>query len=324
VTHPARGNLLSGVVVNSDIRLAEPGSGGSKDPAPDEIVPRPDLIAHIAEVLDYLRRRGGPDVILANSGTGATARLAMFAHQPAVSIAIQSAEWTSGDDWVLVRRAQRIAANLRLPIVFSISGRAALSLESQAELRDLLVRHREPVVAVIEGELNPAHLNLLAVDSILAVNSLSIPGRTSKRFSAQETRSTGLVDEIAGSDRAIAIARAVDQAARMSPARRFDRRLKVAAGRGAEVAGSAELTRLELHDLKELQANVVRSVEELRHRFERREFSLPTLAQIQALPAFRNLNLPKMQMTRPDLIEMRDRFIARRRGANVHESEQAK
>jgi acetyl-CoA carboxylase beta subunit len=321
VAHPSRGNLLSGVVVNSDIRLAEPGSSGLRELTPDEIVARPDLINHIADVLDYLRRRGGPDVVLANSGPGVTAKLAMFAHQPAVAIAIQSAEWGSSDDWGLVRRAQRIAANLRLPIVFSISGRAALSLESQADLRDMLLRHREAVIAVVEGELNPAHLNLLTVDSVLALDSLAIPGRTSKRFSAQETRLTGLVDEIAGSDPAIAIARAVDQAARMSSARRFDRRLKAAVGRGSEVAGSAELTRLELRDLKELQANVVRSVEEFRHRFEQREFNLPTLAQIQALPAFRNLNLPKLQMTRPDLIEMRDRFIARRKGTHVSESD---
>jgi hypothetical protein len=89
--------------------------------------------------------------------------------------------------------------------------------------------------------------------------------------------------------------------------------LRVAEQRGIEAGESKELARLEMHDLKDLQASVMRSVEDLRHRFEQREFSMPTLANLQSLPAFKNLTMPKLQMSRPDLIEMRDRFIARRK-----------
>ena len=57
----------------------------------------------------------------------------------------------------------------------------------------------------------------------------------------------------------------------------------------------------------------MRSVEEWRHRFGQREFTLPTIGNFQGLPAFRNMTLPKMQVTRTDLTEMRDKWMARRR-----------
>jgi acetyl-CoA carboxylase beta subunit len=324
LTHPTGGNLLSGIVVNSDIRLAEPGSGGASDLPPDEIIARPELITHIAAVLDYLRKRGGPDVVLAGSRAGASARLATFGHRPAVAISIESGAWQGNLEWTLVRRAQRAAANLRLPIVFSISGLAVLSLETQAEIRDLLLRHREPVLGIVHGSLAPAHINILAVDTLIAVDDLAVPGSKQKRFNAHEARSTGLVDVNSGSDLALPVARAIEEALRLSPGRRMNRRLRMAERRGTEAGESTDLARLELHDLKDLQASVMRSVEDLRHRFEQREFTMPTLANLQSLPAFKNLSMPKLQMSKPDFIEMRDRLIARRKSGQFGEGDSPK
>jgi hypothetical protein len=316
LTHPTAANLLSGVAINADIRLAEPGAEGIEAVPPDEVVARPELIVRVATVLDYVRRRGGPDVVLAGSSDAASARLATYNHQPIVVIAIQSNEWRSSHHWSVVRRAQRTAANLDLPIVFEVSGSTPLSLDAQAEVRDLLLRHKKPVIGIIRGELTNAHINLLAVDSVIAAPDLAIPGSKAKRYSAQEARAAGMVDVVAGSDLTVPIARAVEVSARLSPARRLERRLRQADRRGAEVSESKELTRLELRDLKDLQATVLRSVEEWRQRFEQREFTLPTLSDIQALPAFRNRTMPKIQVTKSDLTEMRDKWIARRKAGH--------
>jgi acetyl-CoA carboxylase beta subunit len=313
LTHPTAGNLLSGVAVNADIRLAEPGWGGAGVLTPDEIIARPELIVRVAATLDYLRKRGGPDVVLAGSADAASARLATYGHQPVVVISVHSNAWEGGQHWNIVRRAQRTAANLELPIVFAISGTAPLSLEVQVEVRDLLLRHRRPVIGVIEGELASSHFNILAVDRVIAGADLSIPGTRGKRYTAHEGRAAGMIDVVAGSDLALPIARAIEESNRLSPARRIERRMRQADQRGAEVAESRELTRLEMHDLKDLQATLMRSVEDWRQRFEQRDFSLPTIGNFQGLPAFKNMSMPKLQMTKPDLVEMRDKWIARRK-----------
>jgi acetyl-CoA carboxylase beta subunit len=315
LTHPTGGNLLSGITVNADLRIAEPGMSPAADVLPDETVSRPNLITRIAAILQYLRARSAPDVILAGSSGGATARLAMFGRQSAVAIAIDADTWSGADNWSVVRRAQRTAANLKLPIVISLTGRAPFPLPAQVELRDLLLRYRAATVAVVQGEVSPDHLNLLAVDSVLAREDLSLPGSRSKRFSAQEARAAGLVDSVIGPDPAPVIELAIQEAHRQRPFRRQERRLRLMERRGAEGAERSEMTRLELHDLRDLQASVLRSVEELRERIEHREFSLPTLSDIQALPAFRNFQVPNLQKTRSDLVEFRERLLHRRRAA---------
>jgi acetyl-CoA carboxylase carboxyl transferase subunit beta len=313
LTHPAGGNLLGGVAVNADLRLAEPGFDGGEALVPDEIVDRPELIGRIATILNYLRRRGGPDVVMAGSSDAASARLATFDDQPAVVIALQSNEWKSAQHWSIVRRAQRTASNLNLPIVFAITGSAPLSLDAQVEIRDLLLRHRKPVIGIIQGDLTSAHINLLAVDTVIAASDLAIPGSKAKRYTAQEGRAAGMVDVVAGSELAVPVARAIAESLRLSPARRIARRIHQADCRGAEVPETRELTRLELRDLREVQANVMRSVEEWRHRLEQRDFNLPAFSNFQGLPAFRNMPRPKLQVTKPDLIEMRDKWMNRRR-----------
>jgi acetyl-CoA carboxylase beta subunit len=313
MSHPTGGNLLAGIAVNADIRLAEPGWEGGGSLTPDEVIPRPELIVRVATMLDYLRKRGGPDVILAGSSDAASARLATYGHQPVVEISAYSNEWQSGQHWNIVRRAQRTAANLQLPIIFAISGTTPHSLEVHVEIRDLLLRHRYPVIGVIEGELAISHFNILAVDKVIAGADLAIPTNKAKRYTAQEARAAGMVDVVAGSDLTLPIAHALEESNRLSIARRVDRRLRQADRRGAEAAESRELSRLELHDLKDLQATLMRSVEDWRQRFEQRDFNLPTFANFQGLPAFKNMSMPKLQMTKPDLVEMRDKWIARRK-----------
>jgi acetyl-CoA carboxylase carboxyl transferase subunit beta len=319
LTHPTDGNLLSGIVVNADLRIAEPGMSGARDVRPDEIVSRPELVARIAAILEYLRLRGGPDVVLAGSDDGANVRLATFGAHPAVAIAINADNWSGTDHWNVVRRAERTAANLNLPIVVPITGRAPFPLHVQAELRDLLLRHRSPTIGVLHGDVNPSHLNLLAVDAVLAEGNLALPGSKAKRFTAQEARAAGLVDAVTGSESAEAIERAMLEANRQAPFRRRERRLRQMERRGSESVESSEITRLELRDLRDLQVSVLRSVEDWRQRFEQREFNLPTLSDIQALPAFRNFQVPKLQMTKSDFVEFRERILHRRRATQPEE-----
>ena len=95
------------------------------------------------------------------------------------------------------------------------------------------------------------------------------------------------------------IARAIEESARLTTMHRIERRLRQADRRGSEVPESRELTRLELLDLREVQATLMRSVEEWRHRFGQREFTLPTIGNFQGLPAFRNMTLPKCRSRGP-------------------------
>jgi hypothetical protein len=124
---------------------------------------------------------------------------------------------------------------------------------------------------------------------------------------------TGMIDAILPEMSEGPIATAIDQAMRLSPSRRIDRRLRHMTRRGAESVDAAEAGTLELMDLKELQANFLRSVEEFRQRFESRDFVFP--APFHGKSPLANLNLPKWQFAKPDLVEMRDRLVAKSKAA---------
>jgi hypothetical protein len=158
----------------------------------------------------------------------------------------------------------------------------------------------------------------MMTDAIIGTESLQIASGRGRRYFAQEAQMVGLIDAVAGVDLDQVIGDRIAISGRLSPSRRFERRLRAIDGRGSEVSTAETL--IELRNLKEMQANLVRSVEELRHKFEQRDFTLPSLAQLQSHPLFTNVTLPKIQMKRLDLIELRDRWMARRKGGAPPES----
>jgi len=315
LTHPTGGNVLSSIAVNADVRLSEPGTVVAGAATPDEEISRAGLALRIRELLPMLREeshglRSAP-LQLASSSEAVTVCVTAGDGTARVAIAIDTNLPTVGD-LTLIRRGQRIAANLELPIVLALTGRQPVPLALQAEIRDLLVRHRRPVIGVLSGECTAGHLNLMVTDSIVATESLLLTSGKGRRYFVQEAQTAGLIDVIAGTELDEVIGDRIAVSERLSPSRRFERRLRAIDGRGSEVPVSETL--IELRDLRELQANFLRSVDELRHRFEHREFNLPTLAQLQSRSHFPNLNLPKLQMKRPDLVELRGRLMARRKG----------
>lgn len=315
LTHPTGGNVLSGIAVNADVRLAEPGTDLVVAAIPDEQVARRDLPTRLRELLPLLHEEssGAAGVPLQLAGSSAAIDVSLSSRDGVarLSIGLDSTRQPS-DDLGPIRRGSRIAANLELPIVISVTGAQPLPLAVQTEIRELLVRHRRPVVGVLHGECAAAHLNLMTVDAIAATESLQIVSGRGRRYAAAEALTAGLVDDVAGAELDEVIAERIALLERSSPSRRFERRLRTIDGRGSEVSVSETLT--ELRDLKELQTSFMRSVEELRHRFEHREFNLPTLAQLQSRSPFPNLILPRMQQKRQDLVELRDRLMARRKG----------
>ena len=317
LTHPTGGNILSGIAVNADIRLAEPGTDPVMAAVPDEEVARRDLATRIRELLPLLHEdssgAAGTPLRLAGSSEAIAVHISSYDGVARVEISLDSYR-DPIEGLGPIRRGQRIAANLELPIVLTVTGSQPLPLAAQAEARDLLVRHRRPVVGVLTGECAAAHLNVMTTDAIVATESLQIVCGRGRRYTAGEAQMAGLVDGIVGAELEDEIAERIALSERLSPSRRFERRLRAIDGRGSEVSVSETL--VELRDLKELQANFLRSVEELRHKFEHREFNLPTLAQLQSRSPFPSLTLPKMQVKRQDLVELRDRLMARRKGAS--------
>jgi acetyl-CoA carboxylase carboxyl transferase subunit beta len=315
LSHPTGGNVLSGIAVNADIRLAEPGVEAFDAAVPDEEVGRsrlPDRIRSLLGLLDEeFRLAPAAPIALAGSNDQLSVRVVAGDDAPCVRIEIDTGR-QAVLEMALIRRGLGLAATLELPIVFSVTGGQPLPLALQSEIRELLVRHRRPVIGVLSGECAAGHLNLMVTDAIVGRESLQITSGKGRRYFAQEAQMVGLVDAVAGVDLDEVIGDRVAISQRISPSRRFERRLRAIDVRGSEV--SPDETLVELRNLKELQANFVRSVEELRHKFEHREFTLPTLGQLQSHPLFTNVTLPKIQMKRLDLIELRDRWMARRRG----------
>jgi acetyl-CoA carboxylase beta subunit len=319
LTHPTGGNILSSIAVNADFRLSEPGTELVEAALPDEEVSRLDLAARLRSVLSLLDEESqlsAASLVLAGSNDKAS--VSVVAGDDGARALIEVDTNREGEaDVALIRRGQRLAATLELPIVFAVRGGQPLPLAVQSEIRDLLVRHRRPVIGVLSGECAAGHLNLMMTDAIVGAESLQISSGRGRRYFAQEAQMVGLVDAVAGSDLEQVIGDRIAISERLSPSRRFERRLRAIDGRGAEVSPVETLT--ELRNLRELQANIVRSVEELRYKFEHREFTLPTLGQLQSHPLFTNVTLPKIQMKRLDLIELRDRWMARRKGGGPPE-----
>jgi hypothetical protein len=288
---------------------------------PDEEVARCDLATRIGALLPLLREGAREATLaplrLAGSGGALSVGIADVNGAARVSIDLDTEEEPTAD-LALIRRGQRIAANLELPIVITVTGGPALPLAAQSEIRELLVRHRRPVIGVLAGECAAAHINVMTTDAIIGTASLQIASGRGRRYFAAEAQKAGLVDVVAGSDIDVVVGDRIAASERLSPSRRFERRLRAIDGRGSEMPASETL--IELKNLKELQANFLRSVEEIRQRFEQREFNLPTLAQLQSRSHFPNLTLPRMQMKREDLVEFRDRLMARRKGGGPSDS----
>jgi hypothetical protein len=321
LTHPTGGNILSSVAVNADIRLAEPGTDVVDAARPDEEVSRPNLAARLRSLLALLDEESRPlpavSLVLAGSNENLSVSVVAGDDAPRLSIKIDTSREAAAD-MALIRRGQRVAATLELPIVVAVSGGQPMPLDVQTEIRDLLVRHRGPVIGVLRGECAAGHLNLMMTDAIVGTETLQIASGKGRHYFVQEAQMVGLIDAVAGADLDEVIGDRIAISERLSPSRRFERRLRAIDGRGSEVSHAETL--IELRNLKELQANFVRSVEELRHKFEQRDFTLPSLAQLQSHPLFTNVTLPKIQMKRLDLIELRDRWMARRKGGEPPES----
>lgn len=314
LTHPSGGNLLSAIGINADIRIAEPGTDIPPDVEPDEVLDRPAMLSRLEAIL---RTQGEPDpsfaLSLAGSPDGLSVRMRTLGASPVIAVMLDT-DLPHGDGSLrAIRRGQRIAAHLELPMVLTLTGVTPLALQAQLDIRDLLLRHRRPTIGVLAGDVAISNLNVLAVDTILGQSDLALREGKARPYPAAEAVSSGVLDGVIETADEQPVVRAIEGSLRLSPARRFERRLRSIERRGAESSGARETSAIELMDLKEMQANFMRSVEDFRQRLETREFSLPTLANLQGKPHLPQLHLPKFQMSRPDLIEMRDKWMARRK-----------
>ncbi|MDQ2683390.1 MAG: hypothetical protein M3Y37_07670 [Chloroflexota bacterium] len=313
MTHPSSGTVLEAVGINADFRLAEPGTDLPDDARPDERIDRPALLGRLGDLI-RLATDPNPNLsfLLSPESWHPEVAIRVIGSYVVVLIEVDSGAMEGADNLAPVRRGQRVASHLELPVVLSITGERPLPLQTQADLRDLMLRHRRPTVGILTGATTIANLNVLATDTVLGGPDLSIAGRN-RRFGQTDALSAGIVDAVIGDDGDAAIARALDQSIRLSPARRFEHRLRTIERRGTDSAGAREEGQRELMDLRDMQAAFMRSVEDLRARFEAREFPLPSLPNMTGKPHLPQFHLPKLHLNRADLIEMRDKWVARRK-----------
>ena len=92
------------------------------------------------------------------------------------------------------------------------------------------------MIGVLSGECTAGHLNLMMTDVIVGTESLQIASGKGRRYFAQEAKMVGLVDAVAGADLDRVIGDRIAISERLSPSRRFERRLRAIDGRGSEVS----------------------------------------------------------------------------------------
>jgi hypothetical protein len=208
-----------------------------------------------------------------------------------------------------VWRGLQIAYNLELPIALILTGGSPIPEPVARSLRHELLHHRAPVVVVLSGPCAPSHLDWIVGDSVLAADDLAIGPQGGVIYGASELRQSGIVDNPDAVDIEGQISLAIDRARRQSSARRTDSRIQTMMHRGADSVATTDAARRELIDLRELQDNVRRSMDDWRQRLERHEFRRPSLANLPNLPALRQIRVP-------DRAEVRERLSQTWRGSS--------
>lgn len=316
LSHPSGGNVLTSLAINADIRLIEPGTAIGNDLVADEVVARPQMLARLDALL---RAQADPPrgtiVTLAGSDDALSVSLNTFGSQATVTTSINTDIQIGPGHIALLRRGQRIAQHLELPLVVFATGSEQLALEAQLEMRDLILRHRRPTIGVLTGNVSGSVLNILAVDSLFGESSLSIGVGRLKSYTVYDSVNAGTIDGVIEPEHEEKIANAIDVSIRLSPARRYERRLRSIERRGSESSDSSETSTVELLDLREMQANLMRSVDDLRQRLEHRDFGLPSFGGLQSKPHMPQLHLPRLQFSKPALGEMREKWVARGKAA---------
>lgn len=307
LAHGVGGSLIEGLAADADYTLAEPDVELAAGFRVDLVASRLDQIATVTSLLTML---AGGDELPALLAGDAAVHLAIEpgGSGPALTIDIESNHWAEHSG-AIAQRGLTVARHLDLPIVLILTGAQSIPDADARTLRTSLLEHRSPVVVVLSGDCAAAHLTFVLGDSVLVADDVVVELAPGSRYTAMELRQTGIADNADAVDLDGQITVALGRAMRHSPSRRIDLRIEAMARRGAETDATSEAARREMLAMRDVQEHVRKSMEDWRTRFERRELRLPTFQKPDAMRGFR---MPTFSI--PDMADMRDRWIAARRG----------
>ena len=333
VTHPTGRPIRTDLAAFADILLLEKGT--AKDGLwPDATLDRRELAGRLGVILGALGRRPvagsageAPALALAESTDHAEVRLERAGGRNVVRLSLEATGLNLLSIPVLVR-GQRLSHTLDLPLVVHLSSTSCSPAGEPAmvpTIADGLLRHRAPVVVVLDGTFDGSAAPLFTGDATIATAASGFcpAGKRGRTYPAADCLRLGLFDAVVGDigepAGAVELDRLMDRTLgeleRYSPGRRIDRRIASTIRRGAETPARSEATWRELHDLSDLQGAIGRSLDEMRGRLERRQLKLP---QVTTFPAFQELQhrAALMQLNMPKFQErgtaLRDRLTARR------------
>lgn len=311
----------------------------------DAILDRADQRDHLGRLVHTLADRGiaRPDTAARNDDGDAIARLTtdltplhgdrLGGDHPAVRGGIGRIAGTSavviaigrddgpldGGAFAKVNRLLRLAAHLELPVVTLLTHSAnaapadpATSLHL-AQTLALLAAIPVPIVAVVLAEASGlAATTLMTADRVLMLDGASVCLASGEPVAAaRECERLGVVDAVLAAESAIpaGVAAALATLAGSSPRRLVDDRTRRLRQVGLGTAEGRAAAHREWRELQELQHAVGRSIDDLRHRFEHRQLSLPALAG-PPRPHLPPITMPKIALRRPDFAEIASRVAA--------------
>jgi hypothetical protein len=299
-------------VALADLRIAEPDCDLSGSLAPDLILTREHQLSAITDLESVLAGRVAGEFALADHPAGKIA-IRQISASPVMQIDLDTARITNPSDQRVLFRALDIATSLELGIVLRVAGETSFPLAVGQELRGRLQHHTPAVVVVMNGMCLASHFEFLPADLIAGEADLRVKASRAKPYSAAEAVQFGSIDRAVGLDLDAALAPELLRLARLSPDRLRQRRLTAMDRRAATADPFREAAKTELFDLHQIQAVVLRSMDEWRSRFERRDMRVPAVHGLQGLKSLRPPGLPRMSL--PELVEVRDRWLNRMRAA---------
>lgn len=313
VTHPTGGTIRAALAGFADIVLAEAGAA-SDGIRPDAAVGRADLADRLGTILGAVGRRppatrpgDAPALTLAESTELAEVRLERAGGRNVVGLTLEVTGLDAFSLPVLVR-GQRLSQTLDLPLVVHLGSASCAPAGDPAMIpiiADALLRHRAPVLVLLDGTFDGSVAPLFTGDATIttAATGFCPAGTRGRTYTAADCLRLSLVDSVVetASDLDRLLDRTLGELERYSPGRRIDRRIAATIRRGAETPARSEATWRELRDLSDLQGALGRSLDDMRGRLERRQLKLP---QVSSFPAFQELqhraalmqlNMPKFQ-----------------------------